>query len=230
MGILIVIAGESQCNLFAEISLVANYLSQNLPSFRYERIQKSVTEWKPWLFKINRKNKWHHIESPIVWKELLMSGSTPTYIGGASEFLEYVHSYYQFDAFLAPKRFDQLVDYFGQFQKKIKQDIQLEKEISNAEYVGKNEKSSTTVCISGAGNPLTMFIISGLLETFGNMSFSKIYMYDEECSQSLMDLIENECNYVGSDYSGKNVKYVDKIGIALTKSDLLIILNYVPFR
>lgn len=46
MVIRIVIAGESQCTLFAEICLVADYLTQNLPSFCYERIEKSVAEWK----------------------------------------------------------------------------------------------------------------------------------------------------------------------------------------
>ncbi|CAH2243076.1 jg2182 [Pararge aegeria aegeria] len=230
MGIRIVIAGESQCNFFAEICLVADYLSQNLPIFSYESIEKPVAEWKTWLFKLNQKNKWHHIESPVVWKELLMTGSAPIYIGGASEFLEYIHSYYQFDVFIAPKRFDHLVDYSDQFQKKIKQEVQTEKKYSNSEYFERIEKTSYTVCISGAGNPLAMFLISGLLETFGKIRFSKIYLYDEVCSQRLMDFIENECNYIESDYSGKIVKYTEKIGVALTNSDLLILLNYVPFR
>lgn len=42
----IVIAGESQCNIFAEVCLVADHISQNLPSFCYERIEKPVAEWK----------------------------------------------------------------------------------------------------------------------------------------------------------------------------------------
>nr|XP_034829947.1 putative malate dehydrogenase 1B isoform X2 [Maniola hyperantus] len=230
MGIRIVIAGESQCNLFAEISLVADYLSQNLPTFCYERIEKPVSEWKPWLSKINKKNKWHHIESPVVWKELLMAGSVPIYIGGASEFLEYAHSYYQFDAFLAPKRFDHLSDYFGQFQKKIKQEVKTETRLSLTKHIESVRKTSFSICIWGAGNPLAMFLISGLLETFDEMSFSKIYLFDELCSESLMDFIENECNYVRTDYSRKVVKYVDKIGVALTNTDLLILLSYVAFR
>lgn len=45
MGIRYVIAGESQCDLFAETCLVADYLAQKLPSFCYERIEKPVTEW-----------------------------------------------------------------------------------------------------------------------------------------------------------------------------------------
>ncbi|XP_045765449.1 putative malate dehydrogenase 1B [Maniola jurtina] len=227
MGMRIVIAGESQCNLFAEICLVADHLSQNLPTFCYERIEKPVSEWKPWLFKINQKNKWHHIESPLVWKELLMTGSVPVYIGGASEFLEYVHSYYLFDAFLAPKRFDHLSDYFGQFQKKIKQEDKPETRLNVSDYI---RKTSFSICICGAGNPLAMFLISGLLDTFEEMSFNKIYIYDELCSQNLMDFIENECNYVGTNYSGKVVKHVNKIGVALTNTDLLILLSYVPFR
>ncbi|XP_047528986.1 putative malate dehydrogenase 1B [Vanessa atalanta] len=95
MGVRYVIAGESQCDLFAEICLVADYLAQRLPDFCYERIEKPVAEWKPWLQKINQKNKWHHTGSPIVWKELLMAGSKPFYIGYASEFLEYCEWLYK---------------------------------------------------------------------------------------------------------------------------------------
>lgn len=46
MGFRYVIAGESQCNIFAEICLIADHLQQNLPNFCYDRIKKSVAEWK----------------------------------------------------------------------------------------------------------------------------------------------------------------------------------------
>lgn len=42
----IVIAGESQCENFAQVCLIADYLAQNLPNFCYRRIEKPVLEWK----------------------------------------------------------------------------------------------------------------------------------------------------------------------------------------
>lgn len=46
MVVRIVIAGKSQCDIFAEVCLVADYLTQNLPNFCYERIEKSILEWE----------------------------------------------------------------------------------------------------------------------------------------------------------------------------------------
>lgn len=46
MSIRFIIAGESQCELFAQACLVADYLAQNLPNIRYDTIQKPVLEWK----------------------------------------------------------------------------------------------------------------------------------------------------------------------------------------
>lgn len=46
MAARIVIAGESQCNVFAEVCIVADYLAQNLPDLCYERIEKPVVEWE----------------------------------------------------------------------------------------------------------------------------------------------------------------------------------------
>lgn len=46
MGFRIVIAGESQCQSFAECCLVADFLRQNLPDFCYDRVEISVIEWQ----------------------------------------------------------------------------------------------------------------------------------------------------------------------------------------
>lgn len=45
MSVRIVIAGESQCDMFAESCLIADHLSQALPEFCYERIEQPVLEW-----------------------------------------------------------------------------------------------------------------------------------------------------------------------------------------
>ncbi|XP_028165444.1 putative malate dehydrogenase 1B [Ostrinia furnacalis] len=226
----IVIAGESQCNVFAEVCLVADYIAQNLPNFCFERIEKAVIEWEQWLCKINQKNKWHHIGSPIVWKELLMKGSKPYYIGGASDFLDYCHSYYQFDLFLSTEKFEGLVHNFSQYEKKLKtdQDV-ISRRISNAEFVERPPKNNFIVTISCTGFPLAMHLVSGLLDmTVGEKSISKIYIYDSECSEAFMEFVERECSFIGTNHPGKVVKVVEKVGMALTHTDLFIILDHAP--
>ncbi|KAI8424088.1 hypothetical protein MSG28_002696 [Choristoneura fumiferana] len=232
MGVRIVIAGESHCEKFAQITLVADHLSQTLPNFCYERIEKPVIEWEGWLSKINQKYKWHHIGSPLVWKELLMKGSKPYYIGGTSEFLDYCHSYYQFDYFLANSKFEGLLENYSQYRNKIKSDQRTQevKRMSREKVEENLSKNEYVVCISGARNPLTMHIISELLElSVGDKSISKIYIFDDECSNDCLELIERECGYIGTNYPGKVVKYIEKIGVALTHSDLFIIMDHIPF-
>ncbi|XP_031768230.2 putative malate dehydrogenase 1B [Galleria mellonella] len=231
MVVRIIIAGDSQCVIFAEVCLVADHLMKNLPNFCYERIEKPVLEWNMWLYKINQKHKWHHKGSPLIWKELLCKGSKPYYIGGASEFLEYCHSYYKFDVFLASEKFEGLIKNYKQYQKKIKCDTQSVCYISDSkeEIIEKSPKTNFVVCISGAGYPLTMHLISGLLDmTHGEKTISKIYIHDKERKGS-MEFIEQECSYIGTNYPGKVVKFIEKIGVALTHSDLFIILDHVPF-
>lgn len=46
MGVQIIISGESQCESFAKVCAIADYISQNLPHFCYRIIEKSVLEWK----------------------------------------------------------------------------------------------------------------------------------------------------------------------------------------
>lgn len=178
---------------------------------------------------MNQKNKWHHEKSPIIWKELLVKGSKPYYIGGASEFLEYCHSYYNFDIFLSPRKFAGLIDNAYQFTRKIKEQDAV---VSSEDHLlEKPSKNDFVVCISGAAYPLAMNLISGLLDmSVGDKSIMKIYLYDSECSQAFMEFVERECSYIGTNYPGKVMKYIEKIGVALTHSDLLIILDHVAFE
>ncbi|XP_047525514.1 putative malate dehydrogenase 1B [Pieris napi] len=229
MVVRIVIAGESQCKAFAEICLVADHLSKKLPDFRYERIEKPVLEWNAWMYKINQKNKWHHSGSPLVWKELLATGSKPFYIGGGPEFLDYCYSYYKFDVFMAPARYENLVLNYRQYNKKIKQESKFHIDVE-FEMEENTVKNTFSVCISGSGNPITMHLISELLEmSSSEKGIYKVYIYDHRCSSSFMELVERECSFIETNYAAKVVKYVDKIGLALTNTDVLIILDHVPF-
>ncbi|KAJ0178953.1 hypothetical protein K1T71_005728 [Dendrolimus kikuchii] len=226
MVVNIIIAGESKCEIFAQICLVADHLVKNLPNFCYKRIEKPVLEYRPWLCKINQKNGWHHVGSPLVWKELLMQGSKPVYIGCASEFLDYCHSYYGFESFLSTERFKGLVENMRQLEMKLNKESFITTDQGTKEPEQKND---FVISISGAGNPLTMYIISGLLEmTYNEKNVSKIYIYDNCCSKTFMEYVEKECSYIGTYHSGKVVQYVEKIGRALTHTDLFIILDHVP--
>ncbi|XP_013139061.1 PREDICTED: putative malate dehydrogenase 1B [Papilio polytes] len=228
MGVQIIISGESQCESFAKVCAIADYISQNLPNFCYRIIEKSVLEWKTWLCKINLRNKWHHNESPLIWKELLIEGSKPYYIGGASEFLDYCYSYYQFETYVSSERFEGLIDNFNQYKKKVRKDDNIDDQDSKGP--AEDQAKNLTVCISGASHPLSMYIISGLLDMpLGNKSMVKIFIYDKDYSQTFLEYVESECSYVGNNYPGKVVKYTNKMGMALASCDLLIIMDYVPF-
>ncbi|CAG9795316.1 unnamed protein product [Diatraea saccharalis] len=161
-----------------------------------------------------------------------MDGSKPYYIGGASEFLDYCFSYYQFDSFLSSEKFKGLVENLSQYQIKVKNENDILKVTKDSpEIFEKRVKNKFTICISGTGLPLAMHVISGLLEmSVGDKTISKIYIYDEKCSELFMEFIERECFYIMSNNPGKVVKVVNKIGMALTHTDLLIVLNHVPFN
>ncbi|XP_072939761.1 putative malate dehydrogenase 1B [Epargyreus clarus] len=227
----IVISGESQCEKFAQVCLIADYLAQNLPNFCYRRIEKPVLEWKTWLCKINQKYNWHHVGSLLIWKELLMEGSKAYYIGGAPDFFDYCYSYYKFDTFLVSERFQGLVKNFAQLQKKQKRDQQVKYLETEPNYEIDTLKKRFIACISGAAHPLTMHLISGLLDTsYGQKGFSKIYIHDKQENLSFLEFVERECNYIGTNNPTKVVKCVEKLGMSLTNSDLLIVLEHVPFN
>lgn len=159
----------------------------------------------------------------------MIEGSKPYYIGGASEFLDYCYSYYQFETYVSSERFEGLIDNFNQYKKKLRKDDNIDDQDSKGP--AEDQAKNLTVCISGASHPLSMYIISGLLDMpLGNKSMVKIFIYDKDYSQTFLEYVESECSYVGNNYPGKVVKYTNKMGMALASCDLLIIMDYVPFR
>lgn len=163
---------------------------------------------------------------------MLMKGSKPFYIGGASEFLEYCHYYYEFDSFLAAEKIVGLSSIFAQYQKNVREEkIDLHtKQAKSGEVENLSAKNNFVVCLYGAGHALAMLLISGLLEmAVGEKNISKIYLYDSECTREFMEFVENECSYIGTDQPGKVVKYVKKVGVAFANTDLLIVLDHIPF-
>lgn len=175
------------------------------------------------------------MESPIIWKEMLMKGSKPSYIGGASEFLDYCYSYYNFDSLFASEKFDELLTNVLQFKKKVNAENILIRQLEAKSNVEEETaiKTHYVITIIGAGHILAMHLISQLLDhkvAEGDKYINKIYLYDNSCSETFMKFVEKECYYVQTNYPGKVVKYVQKIGVALTNSDLLIVLDHEPFK
>lgn len=132
---------------------------------------------------------------------------------------------------MAPARYENLVSNYRQYNKNIKRmkesKFHLDIECGMDENAIKNTFS---VCISGAGNPITMHLISELLEmSSSEKGVFKVYIYDHRFSSSFLELVERESSFTETNYAAKVVKYVDKIGIALTNTDVLIILDHVPF-
>lgn len=163
---------------------------------------------------------------------MYLKGSKPFYIGGAADFLEYCHSYYDIDVYLAPEKIEGLTANFTQFRNHIENEKRSIKRLKDRAVVVETPvQTDFVICISGAGHPLTMHLISGLLDmSAGEKRISKIYIYDSDCPKEFLELVERECVYVGTDHAAKVVKYIDKIGTALTHADLLIILDHAPFE
>lgn len=163
-----------------------------------------------------------------------MKGSKPHYIGTAADFMEYCYSYYSLDLYISEDKFKGLADNFKQFKRKVNMD-RIDVADKSSESLTTEEitapKQSFVICISGASCPLTMYLINGLLEySIGDKTISKIYIYDEECSEEFMQYVEEECSYVGTNHPGKVLKFVDKIGMGLTHADLMVIMDHVPYE
>lgn len=180
------------------------------------------------------------MESPIIWKELLMKGSKPFLIGCATDFWDYCHSFYNFETFLSRDMLDTLSKNIAQFKNKIINENQalalIEKqaipipELASSNQTEEPIKKNFVICISGARHPLVMHLISGLLELSAgsDKNISKIYIYDTECSEKFMHYVERDCSFVETENPTRVVKFIDKIGLALTHTDILIIMDHVP--
>lgn len=161
---------------------------------------------------------------------MLMAGSKPYYIGGAPQFLDYCYSYYKFDSLFGSDRYEELLKNSIQLKKKvaIERNLLKDADINSPE---KSSKKAIVITISGAGDPLSRCLIMGLLEM--NVCFNsiaKIYIYDDKCTKEFMLSLEKQYSFIENMYPGKVIKYVHKIGIALTCSDVLIVLDHIPFE
>ncbi|XP_042368979.1 putative malate dehydrogenase 1B [Plectropomus leopardus] len=89
-----VLAGKTDCPHYAKAELLADRLQRCLPNFRIQKISILPHEWKEWLETICKRNGWKHIQSPLVWRELVDQGGKGMLLGGFSDFLEHCQGYY----------------------------------------------------------------------------------------------------------------------------------------
>ena len=54
------------------------------------------------------KNNWSHTKSPLIWREYDISSDSPRYIGGATEFWEFIYEYYGVDLRLSKAELEAL--------------------------------------------------------------------------------------------------------------------------
>ncbi|XP_041821734.1 putative malate dehydrogenase 1B [Chelmon rostratus] len=89
-----VLAGKTDCPLYAKAELLADCLQRCLPNFRIHKISVHPDEWREWLEATCKGNGWKHEQSPLVWRELVAQGGKGMLIGGFNEFLEHCQDYY----------------------------------------------------------------------------------------------------------------------------------------
>ncbi|XP_022624095.1 putative malate dehydrogenase 1B [Seriola dumerili] len=89
-----VLAGKTDCPLYAKAELLADALKRSLPNFRAHKISILPDDWKEWLEATCKRNGWKHKKSPLVWRELVDQGGKGMLLGGFSDFLEHCQDYY----------------------------------------------------------------------------------------------------------------------------------------
>ncbi|XP_069790179.1 putative malate dehydrogenase 1B isoform X2 [Narcine bancroftii] len=171
-----VVAGRANCPYFAKSEVVADYLSQNLPDFKFHKIIKHPEEWQPWMKSLCEENNWKHEHSPIIWRELVDRGGKGSLLGGFNEFMEYVQGYY---GFISDMQTDLMI-------KIAKENFRTHLEELDEEAVKRNRIKPMSIWISGALNPACHNLIPTLLsgEIFGEEKLINLNLLDIDGSMS----------------------------------------------
>ncbi|XP_076437373.1 putative malate dehydrogenase 1B [Babylonia areolata] len=155
-----VIAGRSDCPLFARVEMLGDYLAKNLPSFHVHKIIQTPEEWRTWLFETCGEYGWSHEKSPLIWRELVDRGGKPSLIGGANEFQEYLKAYYNLESAMTTEEMSDIGMENFQAKEEMVADDAYYRELSKAIYV----------CITAAESPVCYSLVESLLsgEVFGS--------------------------------------------------------------
>lgn len=210
-----VICGKAECPGFAHAVHVAQYLDEHLPRFEYQRIEKSLDEWGPYVNNLNKKNKWHVIDSPIIWKEISMRGGKKYLLGGLSEFWEYIYCYYGLESSI-PR--NDVVKMAADNLNFFKEQVHLENLIKRKQEDNEMVISILGVCKQTPILLLELFnlkclynqrqVIIKLFDTLGNRDTSRC---------TLMEVLQSD-----DLYETKRVKIVHNIETALECCEILL--------
>lgn len=119
------IAGIPEDHVFVHVCYIAGHLSRMLPKFQYKKICKQREEWKVgnyyllihrhvivhsissiaqvWLKNFCKSHSWFHTSSPLIWREIGKSSRNATYVGGATQFWEFIYEYYGVESHLTKR-------------------------------------------------------------------------------------------------------------------------------
>ncbi|KOC60861.1 Putative malate dehydrogenase 1B, partial [Habropoda laboriosa] len=64
--------------------------------------------FQPWLKEICEFNGWSHDKSPLIWREIGLTGTYINYIGGSFQFWKLLHDYYNISSYLSKEDLDAL--------------------------------------------------------------------------------------------------------------------------
>lgn len=126
--------------------------------------------FQKWLKNTCNERGWHHLKSPIVWRELVDRGGKGVLIGGANEFQEYACGYYGIQS-------EQVSNDMTLISKENKQyKIDVDKE--EAEF--RSRSKPLHVCITCATSPVCYSMINaiGKGDVFGNTTEVALHLVD----------------------------------------------------
>nr|XP_039250075.1 putative malate dehydrogenase 1B [Styela clava] len=179
-----VIAGSCNCPYYAKLELLADELCINLPQFKVHKIVKPVEEWSDWLRDLCIKNKWSHVKSPIVWRELVDRGGKGSLIGGFNEFLEYAQCYYGVTSNI-------MTDLMLKMRE---ENERMSDEKKKEEEYYKSLSKPINICITNASCPSAYHLVPAIAsgEVFGSEVEISLRLLDSEDNMNILKGLELE--------------------------------------
>lgn len=114
-------------------------------------MRKPIRIGFPNVTNLNRANNWYITESPVIWKEINIWGGKKYLIGGLSEFWEYIMCYYGLESLISKEETEKLAKDNLKFY------------IADQKTNAPKEAEVTVICILGASDPQTPFLIEELI-------------------------------------------------------------------
>uniref|UniRef100_A0A672YV85 Malate dehydrogenase 1B, NAD (soluble) n=1 Tax=Sphaeramia orbicularis TaxID=375764 RepID=A0A672YV85_9TELE len=161
------VSGKTDCPYYAKAELLADTLQRCLPDFRTHKIAILPDEWKEWLESTCQKNGWKHVQSPLIWRELVDQGGKGMFLGGFSDFLEHCQDYYNITSDMSTEMMLKVAE---------------ENLSAKMSLIVDEQQRLILPHLSSALSPTCLFLIPNLLsaEVFPNVSMISIHLLDLE--------------------------------------------------